>query len=428
MRSLTRWVAAACAALSAGGVVTVHAQTVAFGGKSPPAYLPAPCCPPGATPEAGMPRPADPTRPDQTPDPARPDATRPDANTQPQPDAAAAFADAGAGGLAAGGGGTQIAGRIDALGRFNLFDNMSAIPQNRVWFTYMYGANFQTGYNNVVGPGLLVPGVQPGQGTQAGAAFPNGVTAPTFVPPQNLLPNSANAGTTALARERALSVYRFGGEYAFTRNFSIAAQTVYLASAGTPNNADAWGNPQIMLKYALVNTCDSVFTGTFAVSPQVSASPFEIHESTTRLMPGFLVYQTLSDDYIFQGGAQLNFATTQAPDTFDYALSLGRWFYRDPNLDPSGRLRHGACEPAFFRGVLGQLELFGKHVIAGNTDRPNDLGGVVQNFRERSTNIDMTANTRVLLGPAALNFGVGVPLTGTQVRSVEFLTGINVNY
>ena len=50
--------------------------------------------------------------------------------------------------------GINIFGRGDFLNRFNLFDNMSALPEHRVWFGFQTLDNFQTGFGNVSYPGL----------------------------------------------------------------------------------------------------------------------------------------------------------------------------------------------------------------------------------------------------------------------------------
>jgi hypothetical protein len=169
-------------------------------------------------------------------------------------------------------------GRGDASNRFNLFDNMAALPQNRVWFGYQYEDGFRTG---VV------------------------------------------AGDFALQQRRIESLYRVGVEVALGCNFSIAAQTQYISTAGSVDNADAWGNPQFMAKYAVINNECTVVSATLGFQPQVSTSAGEVHEVTTRFYPGFLFFRGVGDNLFLQGGAQLGFSTSNLTNTVEYAQTVG---------------------------------------------------------------------------------------------------------
>src|SRR5262249_35543328 len=135
-------------------------------------------------------------------------------------------------------------GRGDAVNRFNLFDNNSAIPTNRVWFTYELMQRFNTGL--------------------------------TTTPP----------GGTTFATVRDVNLYRLGAEIKLCNQFSIAFQDQYVASEGTDLNADAWANPEIMAKWAFFLSNTHVLAATLGIQPQVSTSPFELHEKDTRFLPG----------------------------------------------------------------------------------------------------------------------------------------------
>src|SRR5262249_22671083 len=144
------------AALGLGWWLCANATAPAQTWQKPPCASPYP--PPCATPYNPIAPPVPPTpvkpgeepRPDQPrPDQPRPDQPRPD---QPQPNMSqfnpgATQGDIGSGGDAPSGS-VGLQGRGDANNRFNLFDNMTAIPRNQVWIGWQALDGFNT---NVIG-------------------------------------------------------------------------------------------------------------------------------------------------------------------------------------------------------------------------------------------------------------------------------------
>jgi hypothetical protein len=378
--------------------VGLCATTAALGHAQDYHYIPQgptyvkPSCPYPTVPTPGMPSATVPAMPGATtpstttpgattPSATTPSTTTPEAQNAANETANAAPSEAGAaesafGGTGAGGGGGML-GRGDADNRFNLFDNNSAFPTNRVWFNFQYMQNFNTGL-----------------------AQPSG---------------------TGFATKRTLDLYRVGGEVKLGSQFSISFQDQYIASEGTAENADAWGDPEIMLKWAMINEDCRAVAATLGIQPQVSSSPFELHEKDTRFLPGLLVYQSM-DDLFVQGGFQLGFDSRNAATTFDWAVSAGYWVYRCNSSDGNSRL---------LSGVAPQIEVYGAHTLVGAAnvpyDLPTGLNDTNVHFQEPRNVIDVTAGGRVLLMDRVnLSAGVSFPITGPDVRRTEFLTGVNV--
>jgi hypothetical protein len=295
---------------------------------------------------------------------------------------------AGAGEGAFGGAGTAsstgMLGRGDANNRFNLFDNMSAIPQTRVWFLYQNMQNFGTGF--------------------------------TFAP--------SNVAT--FSPTRTVDLYRVGAEIALGHQFSIAFQDQYIASPGANDSGDSWGDPEILFKWAFLLDEHRAVAATFGLQPQVSTSTGELHEEDTRFLPGMLAYQEL-DNLFLQAGMQFGFSSRNIATTFDWALSAGYWVYRADCSDGNHR---------FLTGIAPQLEIYGKHVMVGSQNVPFNTAGQgslasllsasTTTFREDRNVIDVTVGGRVqLLDHVVIPVGYSFPITGGDVRRSEFLTGLN---
>jgi hypothetical protein len=290
---------------------------------------------------------------------------------------------------------TPIMGRGDANNRFNIFDNMSAIPANRVWFSYQ----MLNGFN---------PGIAPVSGN--------------------------TAINTGFATRRNEMLYRMGAEVMpvntaeFASHFSIAFQTQYIASTDTTNAADAWGNPEFLFKVPVVWHQGTVVSATLGFQPQTSISPFELREKTTRYYPGFLFYHCLGCNWFLQGGMQAGISDRDAPNTLDYALSLGWWFYR---YDPCACPWYKPC----ITGIIPQVEVFGKDVIANGGNNPFDIpldplgGGGQASFREARHVYDLTSGVRILLYDR-ISWGTAFsfPLTGGDVRRTELISSLSINF
>jgi hypothetical protein len=354
-------------------------------------------------------RPSTPQTPQQPERPQQPEAAQqPEAPAAPEAGAGAEAAAAAGGGPGAGaeaggaGGGAEAGlgggasessggflGRGDANNRFNIFDNMAAFPTNRLWLAFEYMEGFQTG----------------------------------------VLPNPANpAVTQGFASRRNETLYRMGGELTpFGPNMSIAFQTEYIASADTPDRADAWGNPQGIVKFLVHQTDCSAFSLVFGLQPQAASHDGELHEKSTRFYPGFLYYQGLTKRLFFQGGFQVGISDRNDPNTVDYALSLGYWLYGCPCPMPHMCGCGGPC----ITGIIPQFELYGKHVVANDTRDPFELQGdpLIPNssapFREARNVYDITVGGRILFRDG-VQWGTAYsfPVTGPDVRRSELYTSL----
>jgi hypothetical protein len=367
-----------------------------------------PGLPPSMPPAGGQPS-SQPSTGQQPQQPQQPQAQQPGAEQQPQnaPETTAnapTAADTGAGAEAGVGAGAAessggFLGRGDANNRFNLFDNNSAFPTNRVWFSYEQMQNFTTGVRIGFSPHLVSPTVQQDFG---------------------------------LGRE--VNLYRLGGELKLSDHCSIAFQDQYVASPGAADAADAWANPEFMLKWAFVLEQNNAVAATLGVQPQVASNNGELHEKDTRYLPGILAYQGSSDSgCFFQEGAQFGISDRNISDTFDWALMVGYWLYHAETSEGNH---------PWLSGIAPQLEVFGKHVMVGSQNQPFDIPiggfsssssssvtpsslGVGAPFREPRNVIDVTAGGRILIKDSiSISSGFSFPVTGGDVRRSEFLANV----
>lgn len=367
-----------------------------------PASAPAPSAVPSTTPSA---TPGTPGAPGAAVAPGAMDPGAAGAVPGADPGAAGAVPPPGAGAAAAGGSddsnlsqGMAVLGRGDYLQRFNLFDNNSALPQNRVWFGYQNMDKVSSGF----GDGSL--------------AEPN----------------------APLTQRRIINMYRAGAEVALNGVFSISAQAEYVASAGTTSNNDAWSNPQFMLKWAAINEDETIISAILGYQPETSQTDAELHERATRIYPGVLFFQGLTDNLYVQGGFQFGIPFNSTATTFDLALSAGVWLYRDEALDVAGRPTNTfETSPSFISGVIPVIELFGKHVLSNSRQVPYDTyvacqsqAGSLVNFYQEGQNVyDITVGLRIMmLNHINIGAGYSFPITGAQVRQNEFLSTVGVNF
>jgi hypothetical protein len=309
-------------------------------------------------------------------------------------------------------------GRSDFINRFNLFDTMSALPQNRIWTAYQNVDNFSTGFGNL--------------------GFP----------------------TLPLTQRRIENLYRAGAEFKLGDSFSIAAEGEYVASAGTTANADAFSNPEFMVKWAAINNESIVISPVLGIVPEISQNAGELHEKAWRFLPGMLFLQPLGDRCFLQGGFQFNLATNGATNSFDHAICLGCWLCKDPNVDATGRAirpdPESCAPPAEKRcltGIIPQVEFFGKEILSQGSNLPYDpgffnnpntgFGGQTSvsgpggatlstsliTYRETRNVFDCTVGVRVIL-MERLSLGVGYsfPVGGGTVRQDEFLSSLSINF
>ena len=345
---------------------------------------------------------------------------------------------------------TPQLGRTDQSNRLNLFDNMTAAPQTRVWFGLQYADSFDTA-------------LRPTEGLKSFVHTFPGTDIDTLL----LL----NEGITSDFFQANQTMYRVGGEYALTEGFSVAVQGQYVGTLSDDTDPnDEWTQPQILLKDVVFRDCDTIFTATLGVTPETSADKGDIEERTTKLYPGMLFYEQLSRDWFLQGGALVGIPLDNTVvTTSDWSLALGWWLYRDP--DPCG---HGRCHRPFFlrqlriTGIVPQLNVLGKHVVGENiihgpfgfapsatgvltgfttssfllcdpvtglpvpgpgvtistpTIVPFDLPEGFVIYQEPHSVVDMTLGTTILIGDGVqVGVGYSFPLTRESVRDDELIT------
>jgi hypothetical protein len=175
-----------------------------------------------------------------------------------------------------------------------------------------------------------------------------------------------------------------------------------------------------MLKAVLDCDCCSVLSATFAVQPEVGTDDPEtpgINETATRLYPGLLYFEDLGYGWFMQDGIQFGVPVeSDQITTFDWAVSIGNWIYRDPCLDCRCRC---CCHRPTILGVIAQVEFFGKHVLGDNRIY-NAFGVPGLVFEEDRAVIDATAGFQVLLdGGCWVSIAASVPLTSDDVKEFE---------
>jgi hypothetical protein len=280
-------------------------------------------------------------------------------------------------------------GRGDANNRFNLFDNNSAFPTNRIWFSYELMQNFQTGVRI-------------------------GTTLPTDL---------ATQIKYGLRHDQDL--YRIGAEIALSSRCSISFEDQYVATEGDDHAPDAWANPQILLKYAVCETATSALSATFGFQPEVSNTNGSLHEKDTRFLPGVLFFQGCGKAFV-QGGAQFGISDSNLSNTFDWVLATGCWIYRAETTE---------CHKPWLTGISPMIEVYGKHVLANSQNQPF---GIPESssalttgapFREDRNVLDVTAGGRILLHDCMIiGTAVSFPVTGPDVRRTEFLANVTFRF
>jgi hypothetical protein len=305
----------------------------------------------------------------------------------------AGAAESAFGGTGAGPGGGML-GRGDGANRFNLFDNMTPYLANRVWFAYQLQDGFNTGVQAL----------------------------------------SSNPGVTSgFASRRNENLYRFGGELVpmgescFGPNFSVAFQTQYIGSTNTTDAADAWGNPEAMVKLLVSQSCSGAWALSLGIQPQTASHNGELHEKSTRILPGVLFSQAVGCGLFVQGGMQLGISDRNDTNTLDYSLSFGYNLYACPASDSP------ACGRPLITALIPQVEFYGANVLANDTSNPFELQGnpMVPGssapYREPRNVFDMTFGGHMILRDCvSIGTGYSFPLSGPNVRRSELITSLTI--
>jgi hypothetical protein len=344
-----------------------------------------------------------------------PDQTLPQDQTQQPSDFTPSPESSGRASLSPGMNTPQL-GRLDQANRLNLFDNMVAAPQNRVWFGFQYSSGITTGLG----------------GSDSFVSFFSGLSTS-----DQAIFNSFLSGFTA--EQRQIN-YRVGAEVLLTHDMSVAVQGQYFSNETDGAFGDDWSNPQIMLKYVLARDCDTILSATLGVTPETSVDQGDFNENTTKIYPGMLYYETLGPSLFTQGGFQFGIPVRgDQITTFDWSVSLGYWLYRDCNLGNS------CCCNSGITGIIPQVNLLGKHAV-GDATRSNAFGiasdvvgfdpdgfgpapsftGTLSVYTEPQDVLDLSVGTLIMLGcDVQVGVGYSFPITGDSTRENEFLSYVN---
>jgi hypothetical protein len=339
--------------------------------QPPPVIVP--YCPPAPAPEA---KPAEPPKDGQKPEQAPAPTPAPDQAQSPM----STDAGFGAAGAEAGTGSTML-GRADQSNRFNLFDNMSAIPRSRVWFTYMRASDYNTGVDfNTSDPTF--------QQFIRSTDFSG-----TSLSSLATLFNQRTGLTGDIVGRSSQSMFRAGFEYALSDRVSIAAQEQYIVSDDLSDAQDFIGAPQFLIKFLLSRneSCNggrTALAATLGISPEIGVDRGEFLDPATRIYPGLLFYGE-QGNLIVQAGLQFGIPWGgNDVYTVDHAVSVGYWLYRADNGHGDcygGYGCHGGCgRKSWLVGIIPQVEVYGKHVI-GDATITDYAGTDAINFGSGST-------------------------------------------
>jgi hypothetical protein len=333
---------------------------------------------------------------------------------------------------------TPFVGRLDQNNRFNLFDNMSAIPKSRVWFGYQLSDGQSSG-QNLSRPAALL---------SQGGSLSSGESLDSLI-------RRTTGLSGDITRKGDNHAYRFGVELAVADDFSVAFQGSYVQPYGTDDPQEDFTNPQFMLKWAFHHDCDSVASVILGYSPESSRDGAVLTDDEARLYPGMLAYQDLNADTFLNAGFQFGMPTHGDLYTFDWAVGLGYWMYRHESLCYDCETCD-SCKP-WILGIIPQFEIFGKHIIKdasrvgafGVPDIPppppmgqgpltvTPFGGgtpVMFNvpiflFEEPKHVVDITLGTTIVMKyDLSVSTGVSFPLTGDSVRRAEFIFQVNYGF
>lgn len=325
-------------------------------------------------------------------------------------------------------------GRGDQNNRFNLFNEQSALVQSHLWFGYHH----QFDYN----PALQLTGAA------SAKLAASHQTLFEFLGPQAIAPQ--------IMDKTDQDLYRVGFEYGFNPAWSFIFQAQYVSEVG-PGGVDGWSSPFFAVKRVIYQQDRAVVSVVLGVEPQTEVKRGEYKEDATRWYPGILWYEELGANWVVQGGLQLglpfgsrpqpSFGTHDRPHTLDYDISVGYWLYRCPDL-LAGVPEHGGWRPfvwndgPFIYGALMQIELLGKHVLAGATmDTPFRLTNLADNngaglnaaplfeYIEPRNVLDVTVGGRLLLRhQSAVSVAVSAPITGAHTRAAELMVYLSCDY
>lgn len=365
-----------------------------------------------------------------------------------------------------------ISGRADIANRFNLFDNMTVEPTTRSWYGVQFAASanpatFISQQNTALfdllktanGRVEFITYTGFGRGVEGGNQFVD----PNDPNPENqklladLYAKENGGRTTDFITRPDTVLHRIGFEYALTPDFSFGMQGQHIAPTEDVGQPEFWGNPQVFMKHALYRSETNAIVGILSLSPQIPKPQYVIGEDTTRINPGLLGFQQLSDRWFSIGAFGFSFPSEgDQLTTFDFALSLSWWLYRDESFEPY--YRSDGCERRkFLMGVVPHFEVLGKSVLGnnrlvGNFDlesrAPRTAPGTVSPvdgttniylpqdeslireavyfYEEPRHVIDLTASvTFILFKDWYLSSGLSFPVTGGSARTGEFLSTLN---
>lgn len=325
---------------------------------------------------------------------------------------------------------TPQLGRNDQINRLNLFDNMSAAPQSRAWVGYQAVAGFNTGLR---GTDEFIHFVQPRPiferstdtfvdsfGTTIRTDTIREVFRDSPADVDAILRQYTGIDTTFFRYNQRL--FRVGVEWAPCNCdcFSVSVQGQHVNPEADGPDED-WTNPQIMLKWAFARDCDTVVSAILGVTPETETDVGEINEPDTKIYPGLLFYEGITDCLFLQGGFQFGIPMHRNEvDTADWSVSLGYWLYRDTYP------HHAYCGPpnllrAFkITGIIPQINLLGKHTLNNHLIvGPFGLPTAVPNL---STNATEVITETVTETPSGIGGGGGSTVTTTVTSTPTILT------
>jgi hypothetical protein len=316
---------------------------------------------------------------------------------------------------------------IIGRGAFKIAENERPLPEDRFILTYNY---FNQVPGAILGPGPTVAGLAPpgdslavsippttvtqiGGPPQLPKPTPGAAAAPVAVAVQTATFNGSPVVIRTLVPNPDLTVHR--GVVGFEKTLfdgmaSIGVRAPYLHQGGGDGSlsADDFGDLTFVFKYlALTNGTDGLSVGLAVTAPTGPAIPTVVGNIHSTLLQPFVGGLMSFGDFFAMGFSSVLIPTDSRDVTILFNdIGVGFLAYRG-----------GPDSAISFIAPVSEV-----HVT---TPLENRHGGGVIRVPDL---VVLTEGVQIGFGPAALNLGIGIPVTGPRPFNFEGMVQFNLRY